>query len=116
MANRILTAKRTKRLDAMLALPLAGFRRHLTELSLEELSALEQRTSVQMMRNRWALGRHGLVRHLAHGEIGLLERRQSAMRLERDFRNASADSSLHLVEQETNLGTLPASDPQERAA
>lgn len=116
MATNGLTAKKLKRLDAMLALPLAGFRRHLAELSPEELSALEARAAVQMMRNRLALGGHGMARHRAHGELGLLERRRAAMRLERELRGASADSSLRLVEQETNLVILPASVPEGRAA
>ena len=116
MSNRPLMAKRTKRLDSTLALPLARFRRHLTELSPEELSALEQRIAVLAMRSRWALGGHGMARHRAHGEIGLLGRRAVAIRLEREFRSTKADNSLHLVEQETSLVTLPTSSPQERAA
>jgi hypothetical protein len=116
MANRGLAAKRAKRIDALLALPLREFRRKLTELSPEELSALDQRIAVQMMRNRWALGGHGMERHRAHGELGLLERRRSAARLEREFRNASAGDSLPLLERPTNLVKLPSIDPKERAA
>jgi hypothetical protein len=116
MPNRSLLTKRTKQLDAMLALPLARFRRRLTEFSPEELSALEQRVAVQMMRNRWALGGHGMARHRAHGELGLLERRRAAIRREREFRGGSTANSLRLVDYETNLVTMLASDSAERAA
>jgi hypothetical protein len=69
------------------------------------------------MRLRLALGGHGIERHRAHGELGLLERRRSATRLEREIRNANAGASLHLVEHESNLVTLPTtSGPEKRAA
>jgi len=105
-----------KQFDALLALSLARFRRQLTELSADELSTLEQRIAVQMMRHRLAQGGHGMERHRAHGALDLLERRRSATRLEREIRNANARVSLRLVEHGGNLVTLPSLDPEERAA
>src|SRR5690349_6035949 len=116
MANRSMFAKRMKRFDHMLALSLARFRRQITGLSAEELSTLEQRIAVQMMRHRLALGGRGMERHRAHGELALLERRRSATRLEREVRNADGGASLHFVEHESNLVTLPTSGPEKRAA
>lgn len=115
-AKSSLTARQMKRLDSLLALPLARFRRQLAALSPDELSALEQRIAVQMMRNRWALGGHGMERHRAHGELGLLERRRSATTMEREFRNANVDRSLHLVEHESNIVTLLTQSSEDRAA
>jgi hypothetical protein len=105
-----------KQIDGLLAMSLARFRRQLTGLSAEELSTLEQRIAVQMMRHRLAKGGHGMERHWAHGKLGLLERRRSATRLERQTRNANAVASLHVVQHESNLVTLPTSGPEERAA
>src|SRR4051812_8718750 len=107
MTNRALAARTAKRLDAVLALPLARFRRQLTELTLDELSALEQRIALQMVRSRWALGGHGVERHRAHGELSLLARRRAATHQERENRGANAAAPLHLVERETNVLPLP---------
>src|SRR5215207_5438263 len=96
---RRVTTKRNeaKRLDAMIALPLARFRRALGELTSEELSALEARIAVQSVKNRWARGGHGIARHRSLPELGLLARRQEETRRERQVRRG-APAQLHLVE------------------
>src|SRR5688500_16360808 len=55
---RQVTMKRNdvKRLDAMIALPLARFRRALSVLTSEDLAALEARIAVQSVKSRWARG------------------------------------------------------------
>src|SRR5262245_26926087 len=116
MTNRAPIMKRRKRFDALLGLPLERFRRELTELSAEELTALEERIAVQTMRQRWSLGGHGMERHRAHGELALLERRRLATNLEHKTRESSAVDTRRLVELEPNLVILPASSPNERAA
>src|ERR671910_2602820 len=75
MRRTMTTRNTTKRLDAMIALPLARFRRTLTELTPEELSALEARIGVQSVKSRWARGGHGIDRHRSTNELGLLARR-----------------------------------------
>ena len=75
--RRVTTNRNTlKRLDALIALPLARFRRALTELTPEELEALQARIAVQSVKSRWARGGHGLARHRSVHELGLLARRQ----------------------------------------
>jgi hypothetical protein len=105
-----------KRIDAMLALPLARFRRQLTLLTLDELTALEKRIAVQTMRNRWARGGHGLARHRAMNELGLLARRGMATRREREFRSSTAPAPLDHVERSASVLTLPVLDREPRAA
>src|SRR5918996_4120874 len=83
---RRVTMKRNdvKRLDAMIALPLARFRRTLSELTSEELSALEARIAVQSVKSRWARGGHGIARHRSTLELDLLARREDETRRERE--------------------------------
>jgi len=114
--RRIRTNRNTaKRLDAMIALPLASFRRALTELTPEELSALEARIAVQSVKNRWARGGHGLARHRSLPELGLLARRQEETRRERQVRRG-APAQLHLVETAPYIRELAPADQEERAA
>src|SRR5215212_8417243 len=114
--RRIRTNRNTaKRLDAMIALPLGSFRRALTELSPEELSALEARIAVQSVKSRWARGGHGIARHRSTLELGLLARRESETRLERETRHGAA-AQLHLVETTPNLREFATADLEERAA
>src|ERR687897_3835463 len=94
--RRVTTNRNTaKRLDAIIALPLARFRRALAELTPEELSALEARIAVQSVKNRWARGGHGLARHRSLHDLGLLARRQEEIRHERQVRRG-APAQLHL--------------------
>src|ERR687897_3723174 len=95
----------TKRLDAMIALPLARFRRALTELTPEELSALEARIGVQSVKSRWARGGHGISRHRSMNELGLLARRQDETRREREAR-LGAGVQLRLVESAPHVREL----------
>jgi hypothetical protein len=114
---RQVTMKRNdvKRLDAMIALPLARFRRALSELTPEELAALEARIAVQSVKNRWARGGHGLARHRSLHDLGLLARRQEEIRRERQARRG-APAQLHLVESAPNVRDLTSADQEERAA
>lgn len=86
-----------KRMDALLALPLARFRRALAALPSDELAALAARLAVQRVRNRWARGGFGLARHRSSHELGLLARRETALRHELDARMTAAPAPIHLV-------------------
>jgi hypothetical protein len=109
------TRKNAKRLDAMIALPLARFRRVLTELTPEELSALEARIALHTVKSRWARGGHGIARHRSMLELGLLARRESETRREREARRGAA-AQLRLVETAPVVRELVAADLEERAA
>jgi hypothetical protein len=104
-----------KRLDAIIALPLARFRRALTTLTAEELSALETRIALQSVKSRWARGGHGLARHRSLHELGLLARRKDETRREREARRGAV-AQLRLVDTAPNIGTLATPDLEERAA
>ena len=116
---RRVTTKRNdaKRLDAMIALPLARFRRSLTELTAEELSALEARIAVQSVKSRWARGSHGVARHRSMHELALLARRVDETRREREARRGAL-AQLRLVETAPNVLELATADlqVQDRAA
>jgi hypothetical protein len=103
-----------KRLDAMIALPLASFRRALTGLTPEQLSALEARIAVHSVKNRWARGGHGLARHRSVHELGLLTRRQDETRRELQAQRGAV-AQLRLVEIAPHIREL-APNPEERAA
>jgi hypothetical protein len=114
--RRIMKTRHTaKRLDVMIALPLARFRRALTELAPEELAALEARIAVQSVKSRWARGGHGLARHRSLHDLGLLARRQEETRRERQVRRG-APAQLHLVETAPHIRELAPADQEERAA
>lgn len=115
MRRATTTRNEAKRLDAMIALPLAGFRRALTALTPEELAALEARLAVQSVKSRWARGGHGIARHRSVLELGLLARRQDETRRERESRRGAL-AQLRLVEPTPNIHELPAMDREERAA
>ena len=72
--------QQNRRLDALIALPLARFRTAAAALSPEELTALAQRIELKMVEQRWALGGHGIARHRAPRELALLSRRLSETR------------------------------------
>ena len=114
---RRVTTKRNeaKRLDAMIALPLARFRRALSELTPEELLALETRIAVQSVKSRWARGGHGIARHRSPLQLDLLARRQSETRREREARRGAV-AQLRLVDAAPNISELTTPDLEERAA
>jgi hypothetical protein len=115
MQRAMTTRNTTKRLDTMIALPLARFRRALGELTLEELSVLEARIAVQSVKSRWARGGHGIARHRSPLELDLLERRQSETRREREARRGAV-AQLRLVETAPHVRELATADLEERAA
>ena len=114
---RRVTTKRhdAKRLDAMIALPLARFRRVLTDLTPEELSALEARIAVQSVKSRWARGGYGPARHRSMHELALLARRENETRREREARSGVL-AQLRLVEPAANVRELATRNLEERAA
>ncbi len=114
---RQVTMKRNdvKRLDAMIALPLARFRRALSVLTSEDLAALEARIAVQSVKSRWARGGHGIGRHRSPLELDLLARRESETRREREAR-CGAVAQLRLVETAPNVREFATADLEERAA
>jgi hypothetical protein len=87
-----------RRIDAMLALPLARFRRALTAASEDELTAIEARIAVQMVRSRWARGSHGVARHRATNELALLDRRLSETRRELAARRVPALAPISVLD------------------
>src|SRR5215207_7604003 len=101
---RRVTMKRNdvKRLDAMISLPLVRFRRALSELTSEELAALETRIAVHSVKSRWARGGHGIARHRSPLELDLLARREYATRREREARRGVV-AQLRLVEITPNV-------------
>jgi hypothetical protein len=110
------TRNSAKRLDAVIALPLARFRRALAELTPEELSALEARIAVQSVKSRWARGgSHGIARHRSTLELGLLARRADETRREREARRGAV-AQLRLVETAPTIRELATADLEERAA
>jgi hypothetical protein len=114
--RRVMTTRNAaKRLDAIIALPLARFRRVLTELTPEELSALEARITLHTVKSRWARGGHGIARHRSTLELGLLARRESETRREREARRGAA-AQLRLVETAPIVREVVAADLEERAA
>jgi hypothetical protein len=114
--RRVMTTRNAaKRLDAIIALPLARFRRVLTELTPEELSALEARITLHTVKSRWARGGHGIARHRSTLELGLLARRESETRRERETRRGAA-AQLRLVETAPIVREVVAADLEERAA
>src|ERR671912_2796079 len=102
MRRTMTTRNATKRLDTMIALPLGRFRRALSELTPEELSALEARIAVQSVKSRWAGGGHGIARHRSPLELDLLARRESETRREREARRGAV-AQLRLVEPAANV-------------
>ncbi|MBA2597705.1 MAG: hypothetical protein H0V00_13865 [Chloroflexia bacterium] len=105
-----------KRNDALLALPLARFRRALADLSANELVALEARLAVQQVRSRWARGGSGIARHRVPGELGMLARRAAAVGRARELRLANTPMPIRLVAPETNVRVLAAPEWDKHAA
>jgi hypothetical protein len=74
--------RQNTRLDAVIALPLAAFRRSLTRLSVDELTVVQSRIDVLTVGARWARGGHGIDRHRSPNELGRLARRAEETRRE----------------------------------
>jgi hypothetical protein len=100
----------------MLAMPLARYRRALTHLSDDELTALARRLTLQEIRRRWELGSHGLARHCAPLALELLARRRAALTAEREQRASSATRQLRLVETDSGVFALASQVREEQAA
>lgn len=115
MARTMSRRSHVKRMDALLALPLARFRRALIELTPDELEALEARIALQSVKSRWARGSHGVARHRSVNELGLLARRAAEARREREARRGAL-TQLRMVESPSNVRELASPDRQERAA
>jgi hypothetical protein len=110
VSTRTLKRHEAKRLDALIALPLARFRTAIGRLDAGELAALEDRIELHLVKQRWALGSHGIERHRAPNELALLGRRMDETRHAMAAR-AQATTQLHLVE----LTPAPAYDEAEVA-
>ncbi|MCC7025022.1 MAG: hypothetical protein IT338_19480 [Thermomicrobiales bacterium] len=115
MSTRTLKRHEAKRIDALIALPLARFRTAIARLDAEDLAALEARIVLQMVKQRWALGGHGIERHRAPNELALLGRRMDETRQEIAAR-AQAATQLHLVELEPALPVPDEAEIADRAA
>ena len=115
--RRVMTTRNSaKRLDAMIALPLERFRRALTGLSSEELSALEARIAMQSVKSRWARGSsHGIARHRSPLELELLARRADETRRAREARRGAV-AQLRLVETAPPMHEPRMAELEERAA
>ena len=116
MTPRVARRNETKRLDAMLAQSLARFRRTLSHLTDDELTALGRRLALREVRHRWELSGHGLERHRAPLALALLARRRTELDHEREMRTASASRQLRLVETDTGFRTLETPAATEQAA
>ncbi len=93
-----------RRLDALIALPLARYRTAVAALTPEERVALAHRIELKIVEQRWALGGHGLARHRAPQELALLSRRLDETRIGLAASSSMRPAQLRLVE-------LPASGP-----
>ena len=111
-----MTAKERKRLDAVIALPLDRFRTALKRLTRDELAMLETRIEQLTIKQRWALGSHGIERHRAPNELGLLARRLAETRRAADSRSTISAAQLRLVEPGAGIRELPTVAAVERAA
>lgn len=87
-----------KRFDTLIALPLARFRTAIGRLPLDELAALEQRLALMTVKERWALGGHGLERHRAPIALDMLARRLAETRHEAEQRARATSAQLRLIE------------------
>lgn len=96
MKRTHLTRREKKHLDTLLALPLARFRTAVARLSPDELTTLAARIELLEVKQRWTLGSHGIDRHRAPIELGLLARRQAAVR--RVIARGPAPMQLQLIE------------------
>jgi hypothetical protein len=114
MKRTHLTRREKKRLDTLLALPLARFRTAITRLTPEELAALAERIELLEIKQRWTLGSHGIDRHRAPLELGLLARREAEVR--KVIARGPAPVQLHLVAEDGVLHEPVTPSWEERAA
>lgn len=98
MSNRRMNRNLTKRLDALIALPLARFRTAIGRLTLDELAELEARIELMTVKQRLALGSHGIERHRAPNELKLLARRMAETQRESEDRAQAPTVQPRLVE------------------
>lgn len=96
MKRTHLTRREKKQLDTLLALPLARFRTAIARLSPDELATLAARIELLEVKQRWTLGSHGIDRHRAPIELGLLARRRAEVR--HAIERGPAPVQLHLLE------------------
>jgi hypothetical protein len=83
MKRTLLTRAQRQRFDTLLDLPLGRFRTAIRQLTPSDLAALETRIDTLIVGARFARsGGHGLERHRAPIELGMLERRRAAVRRE----------------------------------
>jgi hypothetical protein len=108
-----LTRAEKKHLDTLIGLPLARFRTAIARQTPEALDRLQERIEVLIVKQRWALGSHGIERHRAPLELGLLERRRAEVRRRRE--RGPAPVQLHLVEPAA-MPDVPAEAWEKRAA
>ncbi len=116
MPRAISKRQYTRRLDAQIALPLAQFRTAIARLSPDELTAVEARIGLLTVKNRWALGGHGIARHRAQRELGLLARRQAEVHREAQRSARFTSSQLRLIEFEPLVHDLVAPEQVDQAA
>lgn len=116
MRRSISPRAQVKRLDSLLGMPLARFRRAIADISDDELAALEARIALQQVRNRWARGSHGSARLRAPHELALLGRRETALQGELERRVDRAPAPIQLVLRDTGVQTLVGAEDEQRAA
>lgn len=109
-----LTRRERKQLDTLLALPLARFRTAIARLTPDELTALAARIETLEIKQRWTLGSHGIDRHRAPIELGLLARRDAEVR--QRIARGPAPVQLHLVAEDGALHTPITAAWEEQAA
>lgn len=114
MKQTHLTRAEKKYLDTVIALPLARFRAAIARLAPEALDRLQERIEVQIVKQRWALGGHGIERHRAPFELGLLERRRAEVRRLRE--RGPLPAQLRLVDPDTTPVVHAAEAWDEQAA
>lgn len=91
----------TRRLDTIIDLPLARFRTAIKRLPTEELEALQARIEQMTVKQRWALGGHGMERHRAPLALELLGRRQAETHRESEARAEATSAQLRLIDLDT---------------
>ena len=116
MPRTRMTRREIQCLDALIALPLARFRTAIGRLTHDELAALKRRIELLTVKQRWALGGHGIERHRAPNELGLLARRMAETRREIAARPAAGTTQLRLIEFEPEEREPAAPEPVDQAA
>jgi hypothetical protein len=115
MKRTHLSRAQRKRFDALLDLPLERFRTAIARLTPDELAALEARIETLIVGARFARGSHGLDRHRAPIEFGLLSRRWAALRREMALGREPA-VQLYLVEPNADFAEPALPEVADKAA